>query len=60
MEVLQSIARITLGFLPMLGSMELAWRLYEKRSSKKNNDKKCGWPCHVTKVVLKHYSNYFI
>jgi hypothetical protein len=58
MEVLQSIAWITLGFLPMLGSMELAWRLYEKRRSKKNNDKKCGW--HVTKVVLKNYSNYFI
>jgi hypothetical protein len=35
MEVLQSIAWITLGFLPMLGSMELAWRLYEKRRSKK-------------------------
>jgi hypothetical protein len=60
MEVLQSIARITLGFLPMLGSMELAWRLYEKRRSKKNNGKKGGWPCHVTKEVLKHCSNYFI
>ena len=60
MEVLQYGALVTLGFLPMLGSMELAWRLCEKRRSKKNNDKKGGWPCHVTKVVLKHCSNYFI
>ena len=30
MELLESIAWITLGFLPMLGSMELAWRLGKK------------------------------
>jgi hypothetical protein len=35
MEVLESVAWITFGFLPMLGSMELAWRLFEKRRSKK-------------------------
>jgi hypothetical protein len=35
MEVLQSVAWVTLGFLPMLGSMELAWRLYEKGRLKK-------------------------
>ena len=35
MEVLESVAWITFGFLPMLGSMELAWRLSEKRKFKK-------------------------
>ncbi|CAN5278843.1 hypothetical protein BH18THE2_BH18THE2_38100 [soil metagenome] len=40
MEVLQSVAWVALGFLPMLGSMELAWRLYEKRRSKKTMIKK--------------------
>jgi hypothetical protein len=35
MEILESLAWITLGFLPMLGSMELAWRLSGKRRSKK-------------------------
>jgi hypothetical protein len=40
MEVLQYVAWVTLGFLPMFGSMELAWRLYEKRRSKKTMLKK--------------------
>jgi hypothetical protein len=40
MEVLQSVAWVTLGFLPMFGSMELAWRLSEKRKSKKDMVKK--------------------
>jgi hypothetical protein len=35
METLESLAWIILGFLPMLGSMELAWRLSGKRRSKK-------------------------
>jgi hypothetical protein len=37
MEILESVAWITLGFLPMLGSMELAWRFSAKtkRKSKK-------------------------
>jgi hypothetical protein len=35
MEILESLAWITLGFLPMLGSMELAWKLSDKRKSKK-------------------------
>jgi hypothetical protein len=30
MEILESIAWITLGFLPVFGSMELAWRLRQK------------------------------
>ena len=30
MEILESIAWITLGFLPVFGSMELAWRLRRK------------------------------
>jgi hypothetical protein len=30
MEILDSIAWITLGFLPVFGSMELAWRLRRK------------------------------
>ena len=44
-EVLQSVAWVTLGFLPMLGSMELAWRLSKKRKSKKAMIKKV--PSHV-------------
>jgi hypothetical protein len=44
-EVLQSVAWITLGFLPVLGSMELAWRLPEKRKFKKAMIKKV--PAHV-------------
>ena len=40
MEVLQSVGWVTLGLLPMLGSMELAWRLSEKRKSKKAMIKK--------------------
>jgi hypothetical protein len=30
MEILESIAWITLGFVPIFGSMELAWRLRKK------------------------------
>jgi hypothetical protein len=30
MEILESVAWITLGFLPVFGSMELAWRLGKK------------------------------
>jgi hypothetical protein len=30
MEILESIAWITLGFVPVFGSMELAWRLRKK------------------------------
>jgi hypothetical protein len=30
MEILESIAWITLGFLPVFGSMEIAWRLRKK------------------------------
>ena len=58
-EVLQSVAWVTLGFLPMPGSMELAWRLSKKRKSKKLWKKGAG-PCHVTKVALMHCSSYFI
>jgi hypothetical protein len=45
MEIIESIAWITLGFLPMLGSLELAWRLGKKRSSKKMITE--GVPVHV-------------
>jgi hypothetical protein len=34
MEIIESVAWVTLGFLPMLGSLELAWRLSEKKRSK--------------------------
>jgi hypothetical protein len=44
-EVLQSVAWVTLGFLPMLGSMELAWRLSKKGKSKKDMIKKV--PAHA-------------
>jgi hypothetical protein len=30
MEIIESLAWVTLGFLPMLGSMELAWRLNKR------------------------------
>jgi hypothetical protein len=35
MEILESAAWVTLGFPPMIGSMELAWRLSKKGRSKK-------------------------
>jgi len=34
MDIIESIAWITLGFLPIFGSMEVAWRLSNKRRSK--------------------------
>ena len=30
MEILESIAWIALGFVPMLGALELAWRIDKK------------------------------
>jgi hypothetical protein len=30
MEIIESLAWVTLGFFPMLGSMELAWRLHKR------------------------------
>jgi len=44
-EVLPYVACVTLGFLPMLGILELAWRLSERRKSKKAMIKKV--PAHV-------------
>jgi hypothetical protein len=35
MEIIDSVAWVILGFLPMLGSLELAWRLSDKRKTKK-------------------------
>jgi hypothetical protein len=32
MEITESIAWVALGFLPIFGSMEVAWRLGKKRS----------------------------
>jgi hypothetical protein len=34
MEIIESVVWVTLGFLPMLGSLELAWRLSEKKRPK--------------------------
>jgi hypothetical protein len=34
MEITESIAWVALGFLPVFGSMEVAWRLGKKRSFK--------------------------
>jgi len=45
MEIIESIAWIILGFLPMFGSLELAWRLSEKRRSKKTVTERV--PVHV-------------
>jgi hypothetical protein len=47
MEIIESIAWVTLGFLPMLGSMELAWRLSDKKRFKKMKTEK-KVPVHVT------------
>jgi hypothetical protein len=62
MEILESATWITLGFLPMLGSMELAWRLSAntKRKSKKAMRGLTPPPRHDTIAELKHYSSYFI
>jgi hypothetical protein len=46
MEIVESVAWVTLGFLPMLGSLELAWRLSDKRRFKKLKIEKV--PVHVT------------
>jgi hypothetical protein len=35
MEIIESLAWVTLGFFPMLGSMELAWRLYKRHAKSK-------------------------
>jgi hypothetical protein len=34
MEITESIAWVALGFLPVFGSMEVAWRLGKRRSFK--------------------------
>jgi hypothetical protein len=34
MEIAESIAWVVLGFLPVFGSMEVAWRLGKRRSFK--------------------------
>jgi hypothetical protein len=34
MEITESIAWVALGFLPVFGSIEVAWRLGKKRSFK--------------------------
>jgi hypothetical protein len=34
MEIVESIAWVTLGFLPVFVSMELAWRLGKKRRTR--------------------------
>jgi hypothetical protein len=54
MEIIESVAWITLGFLPMLGSMELAWILSRKKRPKKAVRGTGVRPWHATKVVLKH------
>ena len=54
MEIIESVAWITLGFLPMLGSMELAWILSSKKRPKKAVRGTGIRPWHATKVVLKH------
>jgi hypothetical protein len=46
MDTIEFIAWVTLGFLPMLGSLELAWRLSNKRRSKKMKTEK-KVPVHV-------------
>ncbi len=38
MEIAYSIGWIVLGFLPMLGSMELAWRIGKRKYYKSNKE----------------------
>ena len=40
MEIAESIGWVALGFLPVLGSMEVAWRLGLKKRSFKPSTKK--------------------
>jgi hypothetical protein len=43
MEILESVGWITLGFAPLFGSMELAWKLREKYEvSKPDANRKTG------------------
>jgi hypothetical protein len=43
MEILESVGWITLGFVPLFGSMELAWRLRKKYEvSKPDANRKTG------------------
>ena len=39
MEIAESIGWVALGFLPVFGSMEVAWRLGKRRSFKSNTNK---------------------
>ncbi len=39
MEITESIAWVALGFLPVFGSMEVAWRLGKRRSFKPRTNK---------------------
>ena len=35
MEIIESVAWVTLGFAPVFGSMELGWRLHKKFEASK-------------------------
>ena len=39
MEIAESIGWVALGFLPVFGSMEVAWRLGKRRSFKPRTNK---------------------
>jgi hypothetical protein len=39
MEISESIGWVALGFLPVFGSMEMAWRLGKRRSFKPSTNK---------------------
>jgi hypothetical protein len=39
MEITESIAWVALGFLPVFGSMEVAWRLGKNRSFRASSKK---------------------
>jgi hypothetical protein len=57
MEILESIAWITLGFVPVFGSMELAWRLPKKlvvsKSSAEGETHVIEESPHPTKLQLQ-------
>jgi hypothetical protein len=54
MEIAEAIGWVALGFLPMFGSMEVAWRLGKKKRSFKPSTKKGAIIKKVSVVDVLH------
>jgi hypothetical protein len=59
MEILESIAWIASGFVPMLGALELAWRIDKKGRFKKTmaTIQRGHFRRPITKIALTHYNS---